>query len=124
MMRLSIPVDTVGGDGAAVGSARVGIPGGIAKLIGLAVAYDPAAPASTNVVVTCTLPVTKTLLTLAASATDLPLSQPTELEVDTVSANRAEPATKPQLISGELVVDVDSSDELAEAVVVTAVIEI
>jgi hypothetical protein len=121
----TIKVTTAGvGPGVATGSGRAGVPGGIVRLIALAVDYDPTCPGTTDVVITCTLPVPKTLLTLTNNNADFPLAQITEVEKDTVGADRATPATKPQLVCGELVVNVAGCDVIADAVIVTALVEV
>ena len=119
-----IKVTTTGDAGEATGSASVGIPGGVCRLLALSVKYATGAPATTDVTVTCTLPLAKTLLTLTNRNTDLPLAQITEVEKDVNGADRASPATKPQLVAGVLTVNVAQCNALVDAVIVTAVVEV
>ena len=94
------------------------------RLIALAVDYHASAPGTTDVTITCTQPVTKTLLALTDNNADMPLSQITELERATTGAERAEPCTRPQLVCGDLIVAVAQCNALTDAVVVTAVFEV
>jgi hypothetical protein len=118
---LTIKVTTVG---VAFGRAYAAIPGGTARLLAVAVAYDAACPASTDVAMGCTLPVARTLLSLVNRNVDLPLSQLTVTEKNTAGVNRAAPATKSPFVAGLLWVDVLGCDEIADAVTVTAVVEV
>ena len=120
----AIAVTTTGGNDVATGSGSVEIPGGMARLVGLAIDYHGSAPAGTDVVVKCTLPVEKTVLTKSNNNTDVPLAQVTEVEVDNVGADRASPATRSPLVMGSLTVDVAQCDALTDAVTVFAVIEV
>ena len=123
--RLSpIVVVTTGGDGVATGSGLAKIPDGITRLIGIAVDYGATAPGTTDVTIKCTLPMLKTLLTLTDNATDLALSQITEVELDGTGSGRASPATQYPLVMGLLTVDVAQCNALAVAVTVTAVVEL
>ncbi len=119
-----IVIDTVGGDGVAVGSGLTGIPDGMVRLVGIAVDYHGSAPGTTDVTIKCTLPVTKTVLTLTDNATDFPMSQVTEVEVDETGSGRATPATRYPLIMGNLTVDVAQCNALTTAVTISAIIEI
>ena len=119
-----IKVTTTGDPGSATGSAIAGIPGGFVRLIALAVDYNALCPGSTDVVVTCTLPLPKTLLTLANRNADFPLSQVTELERNLNGEQQDASCTQPQLIGGILIVNVAECDPLTDAVIVTAVVQV
>ncbi len=119
-----IVVDTVGGAGVATGSGQIALPDGMTRLVGITIGYDGTAPASTDVTVKCTLPVEKTLLTLTDNATDFPMSQITEPEVDETGSDRAAPATKSPWVMGQLTVDVAQCNALTAAVTVLCVVEL
>jgi hypothetical protein len=107
------------------GDGHVALPGPINRLLALAVHYDAACPATTTVGVSCDVPVYKQLLGLINRNTDLPLSQVTEVEVDLSGTPRSSPATRYQLVGGMLWVSVSiCSNDLTDAVTVTAIVEV
>jgi hypothetical protein len=117
-------VDTAGLAGSATGTAKIGVPGfsGPARLVALGVAYHAAAPATTDVVVSATAPIAKTLLTLTDRNTDLPLAQVTEASIDGAGADRAD--YRRPIVAGEIEVTVAQCDPLDGAVTVEAVVEL
>lgn len=126
--RVQVVVNTTGGAGVATGDGRVAVPGGVARLVGLQVDYDGAAPATTDVTITAEIPsVVKTLLTLTNRNTDLPMSQVTEALVDDVGVdvvNTESPNLGLPICQGNLVVAVAQSDALTSAVTVDALFEV
>ena len=126
--RIQIAANTTGAGGAATGAGRAGVPGGIARLVGLQVDYHADAPAGTDVTITSQIGgVTKTLLTLTDRNADLPMTKITEALLDDVGvavANTENPNLGLPICQGELVVDVAQADALTPAVTVDAVFEV
>lgn len=122
--RIRIEVNTTGGAGAATGAGRAGVPGGIARLVGLQVDYHADAPAGTDVTITSEVDGdVKTLLTLTDRNADLPMTKITEALLDPVGvavANTESPNLGFPICQGNLVVDVAQADALTPAVTVEA----
>lgn len=126
--RVRIEVNTTGADDAATGNERAGVPGGIARLVGLQVDYHADAPAGTDVVITSEVDgMVKTLLTLTDRNADLPMTKVTEPLVDDVGVdvvNTESPNLGLPICQGNLVVDVAQADALSPAVTVIGLFEI
>lgn len=126
--RIRIEVNTTGADDAATGAGRAGVPGGIARLVGLQVDYHADVPAGTDVVITSEVDGTvKTLLTLTDRNADLPMQKITEALVTPTGgavANTENPNLGLPICQGSLVVDVAQADALTPAVTVIGLFEI
>ena len=124
-----IAVTTTGVNGAAVGDALAGIPGGIAELLGYDVKYT-SQPGTVDVTLTAEQPngVTKTLETLTSQNTNLAVRRPLEAAVDATGVDVADttksPNLVPPLVFGQLKVDVKQGDAATDAVVVSFVLNL
>lgn len=99
-------ITTIGADGSATGSASVPVPTP-SRLLGIAVNYSGSQPATTDVTVKCVDPtgLTKTLLTITDSNTDLPLSDVVNDPLDNAGAAETAAPVHP-LVAGQVTVDV------------------
>lgn len=119
---VQLKATTVGGAGAAVGSARKGI--SPTKLVGIQINYHGSAPGTTDIVLKNVLGgVESTLLTKANNATDIPLQALTNNPIDNTASAVADADVSPP-VSGELLLEVDECDALTDAVVVTCILKV
>lgn len=131
--RIQIVVATTGGAGVSAGTGRAGIPGGMARLLGVQVDYNAAAPATSDLVLTAVIGgVTKTVLTLTNVNTDFPMQQVMELAVDELGAQIDDAAGPPEIeahwvhpiVQGDLIVTLAQFDDLDPAATVDVVLEL
>lgn len=112
-------ITAAGGAGTSTGAARIGCP--LGRLVAVGIDYGTA-PATTDVVLTATHPMSKAVFTRNNSGTDLPLTTVKELPLDPAAAALTHSADF-QPVSGELVADVAQADS-GSTVQVYALVEV
>ena len=117
---VTLKCDTVGGAGAAVGSADCGCPTG--RVSGVQVKYNGACPATTNVNLSAVLDgQTKKVFEVLADNTDIPLQAVCE---EPMTPNMVTIGYVPLIVAGRFILSVTDCDELTDAVEVILILDI